>query len=226
MTIEHQNIPSNRVHEPKDVDSATSGQVYVADGTNSGSWSNLQDVSTSGMSAGQQVVSDGSGGSTEIREQGWGYFADSRDTAGSPVQTLTSGARTKFICNGSGQTTQKNPSDLTNPLWSVANNEHIPVAEFDTYTIRLTMIIENYAGATPYIETELDIGGVVNVVWAQTIPLLKSGAAEKVSVVIPVFTGATYLANGGEVYLTYNGSGTADVYANSVFITRDSKNYV
>lgn len=38
MAIEHDAIPNADLHEPKGASSATSGQVYVADGAGSGAW--------------------------------------------------------------------------------------------------------------------------------------------------------------------------------------------
>ena len=38
MAIEHDAIPNADLHEPKGVNAATSGQVYVADGVGSGAW--------------------------------------------------------------------------------------------------------------------------------------------------------------------------------------------
>ena len=36
--VEHVDIPDGERHEPKGADAATAGQVYVADGSNSGNW--------------------------------------------------------------------------------------------------------------------------------------------------------------------------------------------
>lgn len=41
MSIEHKNISDPNIHEPKDVAAATSGTVYVADGSGSGSWTKV-----------------------------------------------------------------------------------------------------------------------------------------------------------------------------------------
>jgi len=40
-TIEHKNITEANLHEPKGVSTASSGEVYVADGAGSGDWSTL-----------------------------------------------------------------------------------------------------------------------------------------------------------------------------------------
>jgi len=42
--VEHKNIGNANLHEPKDVSGATSGQVYVADGGGSGSWTTQSNI--------------------------------------------------------------------------------------------------------------------------------------------------------------------------------------
>ena len=42
--VEHSNIPNANLHEPKDVSTATAGQVYVADGAGSGAWTARENV--------------------------------------------------------------------------------------------------------------------------------------------------------------------------------------
>jgi hypothetical protein len=44
MTLEHKNIADPDIHEPKGVGAASAGQVYVADGAGSGSWTTNQVV--------------------------------------------------------------------------------------------------------------------------------------------------------------------------------------
>lgn len=41
MTVEHKNIADAQRHEPKGASTATPGQVYVADGAGSGSWTDI-----------------------------------------------------------------------------------------------------------------------------------------------------------------------------------------
>jgi hypothetical protein len=40
VSIQHKDIPDGDRHEPKGIASAASGDIYVADGTGSGAWSN------------------------------------------------------------------------------------------------------------------------------------------------------------------------------------------
>lgn len=194
--VTHSTLTDPYLHEPKGVAAATDGTSYVANGAGSGAWERIH---------------------------GWGQYQDSRTTVGTPAQNIATGVRTKFVCNGGFLTVERLPSDAAVPLWDVAANKHVPIAEFDTYDLRVTLTAQNYAGATPTLQMELDIGGGIGVIVSQTYSLLKGGAAQDMMFTFPVFTGATYFANGGEIYLTYTGTGTCDIYKNSVLAVRTSR---
>lgn len=225
-TVQHKDIPEAQLHEPKGASTANAGDTYIANGSGSGSWATADALGSGAALAGQILIADGSGGLDFMRYQGWSQWEDSRTTVGTPTQTLTAGARTKLINDGGTLTIQKNPSDLVSAMWNTTTNKHVPIAENDIYHIRLSFYAENYAGATPYIEVELDIGGSVGVIMGRDMSLRKGGAAQFMSLSFPVFSGSTYLANGGEFYLTYQGTGTCDIYKTSLLIVRESKNYV
>jgi hypothetical protein len=196
--VNHASLTGTDLHEPKGVAAAANGRTYVSDGAGSGSWTRIA---------------------------GFGQYQDSRTTVGAPAQTIATGVRTKFVCNGSGLIVERLPSDATVPLWDTTNNKHVPIAEFDTYDLRCTFTCQNYAGATPILLVELDIGGGIGVIESQTYALLKGGAAQDMVFTSPVFSGATYFANGGEIYLTYTGTGSCTIFKNSVLAVRTSKSY-
>lgn len=64
--VSHANLTGANLHEPKGVASATSGQVYVADGATSGTWTKIKTTHMYNLSAngtsGQTYIVDGSGG--------------------------------------------------------------------------------------------------------------------------------------------------------------------
>lgn len=194
---EHSTLTDPNLHEPKGVSTASNLGLYHANGSGSGSW---------------------------IKTLGFGQYQDSRRTVGTPAQTLTAGVRTKFICNGAFLTKERLPSDAVNPLWNVSTNKHAPIREDDVYEFRVTFTAQNYSGANPYLDCELDIGGSIGVILGETKSLVKSGAAMNLKFSDTVFTGSTYVPNGGEIYLTYQGSGTCVIYNNSVMISRLQRN--
>ena len=196
---EHVDLADPELHEPKGVAAAGAGMEYLADGAGSGSW---------------------------IRIQGWAQYSDTNTTVATPTQNIATGVRTQMINDGGTTSLAKDPSDLVDPLWNVTTNKIIPIAVMDTYNGRLSFSAENYAGVAPYVTVELDIGGALGVIWSETIPLLKSGGQQDLSMSIPYFTGSTFLTNGGTIYLTYTGTATCDIFKTSIFIARESKNYV
>lgn len=222
---EHNLLTGAQLHEPKGVATAAADTVYVANGAGSGVWTGVQNATGSAV-AGSVAVADGAGAGNFIRYQGWSQYQDSRITVGTPSQTLATGVRTKWINNGGAVTLEKAPSDATVPMWNTTTNKHIPIAPFDLYHLRISFEVANYAGASPDLEIELDIGGGIGVIFDRDVSLKKGGAAQAVSAAFPVYSGDTYLANGGEFYLTYTGTGTCTVYKSSLLIVRESKNYV
>lgn len=199
MTIEHNTIGAGEIHEPKGITTAPTGGLYVADGATTGTW---------------------------LRYQGWAQYEDSRTTVGTPSQTLTASTRTKWINDGGTLIIDKKPSDATVPMWDTTNYKHVPVANYDIFHLRMSFFAENYSGSTPYLDLELDIGGSIGVIFGRGVSLRKGGAAQFISMAFPVFAGTTYNANGAEFYLTYNGTGTCDIYKSSILIVRESKNFV
>jgi len=188
----------------------------------------VEAASTASTVAGGQWVSDGAGGGEFIRIQGWAQNTDTDTTVGTPTQNIATGVRTKWLNDGGSLDLDKLPSDIgaSGHLWNKATSVFEPIALFDTYNIRMTFKVQNYSGTTPDIKVELDIGGSLGVISAQTIPLLKGGAEQDIMMTFPVFAGSTMLTNGGTFYITFTGTGSCDVFDNSIFIVRESKNYV
>jgi hypothetical protein len=224
--IQHKDIPELQLHEPKGASTATAGSIYVSDGAGSGTWATADALGGGAAPAGATLVSDGSGGLTFARYQGWGQWQDTDTTVGTPSQNLTATARTLWTNDGGTSAIQKSPSDLINPLWDTSTNKIQPISTFDIYHVRIGFTAENYAGTTPYIQVELDIGGSIGAIFERDISLRKGGSAQEVSLAFPVYAGSTFLANGGSIYLTYQGTGTCDIYKSNILIVRESKNFV
>lgn len=224
--IQHRDIPDAQRHEPKGASTAAAGTAYVSDGAGSGTWATADALGSGAAGAGSVLVADGSGGLDFLRYQGWGQYRDSRRTVGTPTLTLTAGVRTKLICDGGLSTVEKLPSDAGASLWNTSTNKIVPIADFDMYHLRIGFWAENYAGTSPYIDFTLDIGAPIGEIVWRDIGLRKSGSTVKASLAFPVFAGSTFTTNGGEIYLTYNGTGTCDIYAVDILIVRESKNFV
>jgi hypothetical protein len=175
---------------------------------------------------GGMFVSDGAGGGEFIRVQGWEQYEDTAQAVGTPSQTIATGVRTLWTNDGGTLALQKPPSDAVSPLWNTTTNKIIPIAAFDTYNVRIGFKVQDYAGTTPDLKIEIDIGGTIGVIASRTVPLLKGGAEQSMLLVLPVFAGSTFLTNGGEIYLTFTGTGSCKIFNSSIMIIRESKNYV
>jgi len=177
---------------------------------------------------GGMFVSDGLGGGEFIRIQGWEQLTDTNTTVTTPTQTIPTGTRALWINDGGSSTISKLPSDVgvAGHLWDTVANKIVPIAAFDTYSVRVSFKAEDYAGTTPELRFELDIGGGLGVIVSHTIPLLKGGAEQPVTISFPVFTGSTFITNGGSIYLTFTGTGSCKIFDSSILIVRESKNYV
>tara|TARA_R110002050_G_scaffold291167_2_gene445460 strand:- start:31071 stop:31661 length:591 start_codon:yes stop_codon:yes gene_type:complete len=194
---EHKNLTGTNLHEPKGVAESSINKVYVSDGLGSGAWEKIM---------------------------GWEQYVDNRITDGTPAMALTSGVRTQFLCNGSTSIVSRPPSDAINPLWNVSTNLHKPIAAFDTYHLRFAFTASSYSGTSPYIDIELDIGGGIGTILSHTHTLIRSGAEQAGVINFSVYSGSTYLANGGGVFFTYSGTGTCNIHSTSVKVERISRN--
>lgn len=178
--------------------------------------------------AGSRFVSDGAGGGEHIRIAGFGHYRDSDLIYGTPDQELATGVRTLMTIDSLGTVVEKLPSDAGASLWNDTTNAIAPIAEFDTYSIRLGFAVQGYAGSTPQMLIELDIGGALGTIWERSLSIIKGGNEQFISPSFSIYAGSTFLANGGKFYLTYVGGGgtTCAVYQKQLFVNRVSKNYV
>lgn len=81
-TIEHSVLTTTELHEPKDVSTASSGEVYVADGLGSGSWEPSDNNTSHGSiySVDSDAVSIGSIGTTSQKFAGFASNGPSLNT--------------------------------------------------------------------------------------------------------------------------------------------------
>jgi len=172
---------------------------------------------------GSTFVSDGAGGGSFIRIQGFGQFQDTDTTVGTPSQNIATGTRTLWSNDGGTLSLQKSPSDLANPLWNVSTNLIQAIALYDVYSVSITFKCQNYAGAAPNIKCELDTGSTII---AETTSLLNAGSEQSIIFNFTVAANAAFIANDGKIYITYTGTGTCDIFGSDILIVRDSKNYV
>tara|TARA_R110000787_G_scaffold193899_2_gene305429 strand:+ start:12524 stop:13108 length:585 start_codon:yes stop_codon:yes gene_type:complete len=192
MTIEHNDIGVGEIHEPKGITTAPAGSIYVANGANSGAWANIH---------------------------GWAYY---KDNAG--AQTFTTSAA-KLSIDGLGSTTEIGylPTGVT-ALWDTTADKIVADTLGDSYAIRLDLPITAVTGSASILEMELDIGGgaTPSVVVVDRQISVAAGASKTVSVSFGIFSLATFMANGAQVFLKADAN-TVQITAPALLIQRVSK---
>ena len=177
-TIEHSALTSGELHEPKGADAASEGMVYVADGAGSGTWT--------------------------FSPLGWGTY---QDNAGNQIITTT---ETLLSNNGGGASTIETqlpyPIRGSSSLWDTVGNKITPVAAFDVYNVRLDLPVTAESGSPTELRIELDISGSGTYAGATIIVDRFANTGRVVPYIIslsyPVYSGTTFLANGGQFWLS------------------------
>jgi hypothetical protein len=186
--VEHSAIADPNIHEPKNVSTATANQVYVANGSGSGSWDDLEGttVASTGEAGGNKFLrEDGDNTSSWNQVEGadlisTGPVASGKvptaDGAGAvawkahpqgwgfyvdnaTAQTFTTTAA-KLSINGGAATTETTylPEGVTN-FWDTTADEILASGLGHSYNLRLDLPISNVTGSASILQMELDIGG-------------------------------------------------------------------
>lgn len=151
--------------------------------------------------------------------QGWANYADTQYTVSSPFSVA--GGTTVTLPNNAGTTINTYiPTGVTS-FYNSATSKITPNTLGDAYTINVRFSAKTSMN-NDFLEVGIDIGNPTTVT-AETKPFLKGANNEqKFNFVFPVFSLATFLANGGLIKVT-SGSGTLSIYNITYFITRTYK---
>lgn len=123
---EHKDIPESGLHEPKGVSTAAANRVYVANGSGSGSWSQVDANTLSGTMSNSAeadlvVVTDGSGG-----------FTTKEDTSSFGMLTLT-GNSTAISVTAAATSNLSSNSDYTQVSLTMASPTLLSMAAGSNY---------------------------------------------------------------------------------------------
>jgi len=191
MAIEHDVIPDGERHEPKGLSSAANGKVYISRGSDTGEWVYLP--------------------------MGWANYADN-----ATAQTFNSTAA-KLSIDGAGSTSDSSylPREIRGSaeLWNTTTDKITPIRAGDSYNVRLTLPITAKTGTPTILEVQLDIGGgaTPTIVVAEVDYAVAKAPPYTVTIGIPVFCLATFVTNGGQIFIATD-TGTVAITAPSIFI--------
>ena len=154
---------------------------------------------------------------------GYGFYTDSLAT---PTITVgTSPVLLTIDALGANSNSSQLPLEIrgSSELWTPLST-FTPILDGDGYDIRLDFTIDAKVGNPNYMTVDLDIGGGATpsiVIMSKRVEL-GSSTPYNVSFGTPIFTGATFKANGGQVFITTD-TGTVDISARQVLIKRDHR---
>ena len=160
--------------------------------------------------------------SDRFQPTGWGNYADGET---SPATLSVSTTPTKLLVDGTSSLSDYLPISIrgVSELWDTTTDKIIPITVGDSYDVRVNIEVTAKGGGASAINVILDIGGggspTINVVEAQ-IPITKSVPLTSIAT-FPIFTLATFIANGGQIFLSTD-TGTATVGSRSITIIRTS----
>lgn len=151
---------------------------------------------------------------------GWAQYRDNVYTSGSPL-VVNSGATATITNNAATTIATQLPFGVTS-LYNSGTSKITPQLDGDSYLInvRFTAVSNNNAGLA---DVSIDIGGAMNIIVQETVSLRKgSGQSQIVNLHFDVFSGSTFIANGGLIKLT-SIVGDTSIYDISYKITRTHK---
>lgn len=134
---------------------------------------------------------------------GWVQLSDSQyDTV--TRFPITSGVRTKLPNNANGVLDVTSMFGATT-IYDPATEKLTPDNFGDTYDWRVSFFADPTLNNRNFT-LELDIGGSQGVIWSKTIRLARgAGVDTKITETLDIYTLNTFIANGGELYVTCDG---------------------
>lgn len=174
MAIEHDAIVDGERHEPKGISSATSGQVYVANGATSGTW---------------QIPANAYFGS---------YLYEDTTTTGTPIAFTLANTQYELTNDGAGASSITFPTLGVADIWDVATNrfDFSGMALGDGFELRLTgQFVTSGANHALSLWIEFGIGGTPFQIPLLTQSNFKNAATHTISTHKGFFMGSTNVLN-------------------------------
>jgi len=167
------------------------------------------------------------------KDLGWANYVDTEwtdpDDAGgtqNPLQLNSGNSYTAILSNnalGSGTNISQWPSGQTEP-WDTATDKMVAVTDGDLYTLRVDFEARDGATAA-LLDFYIDIGGAVGEIVRRSISIQKGASVSThVSLTTTIFTGSTFVANGGTFYVSSASTGSnLDIWDVRFLIERSYK---
>ena len=159
---------------------------------------------------------------------GWGYYKDAGTTPATLSITTTA---SKIQIDGAGANSETSylplPIRGSGDLWDVTNDKITPILEGDSYTLRVDLTITAKTGGAGTIYLQLDIGGgaAPTIIIAEEDIAIAKTVPFSLSIPLPIFCLSTFVANGGQLFLTSD-TGTVTISDRAISIYRISSGVI
>ena len=162
-----------------------------------------------------QVVLD------QVEGKGWGMYDDDTYTLGSPLSVTSAGGNVLLPCDGAGSNTVTSEQPAEGALWDVVNDKIISDKSGNAFDVRIDFKAKN-DNLTGSFDIFFDIGDPSGIVVSSRTYTFPKGANTEVqfSIGIPLFSMATFVANGCKVYIDSTVGNTL-IYEISIFVKKD-----
>ncbi len=151
---------------------------------------------------------------------GWGRYLDSTYTIGSPL-SISSGVRATLTNNAVSKLETQLPTGVTT-FFNETTQKIIAINDGDAYTMSIRFKAEMSVN-NGYFDIDLDIGGTQGIISQESIVFTRgSGTEQRFDIDLTVFSGSTFVANGGTLSVTPQ-NGNMDIYDISFVIVRTHK---
>ena len=136
-----------------------------------------------------------------LNGQAWDFHLDAEYTD-IATRTILAGVRTKVTIDGLGGEDGHPPHEGEH-FWDTVTNKIIPSGLNDFGIVRFAVRGLSTVAAENRFELELDVGGSIPIIFQETGVFAKGAGVEQAfNFIIPLFAGADFVANGGELYIT------------------------
>lgn len=151
---------------------------------------------------------------------GWAQYTDTKYTSASPL-VIASGTRSKLVNNANTILKTQLPIGVTD-FFNKATNKLVGVNVNDVFQIDIRFKAKTSV-TNDYFDISIDIGGALNEITEDSRVFTKGANVEQTfNIHLGYFTGATFLANGGDIFIqTHNGD--LSFYGINYLITRVHK---
>lgn len=139
---------------------------------------------------------------------GWASYGDTVYTVGSPF-VVNSGVTATLGNNGATVMNSQLPYGVTS-WYNGTTNKFTPTSDGDYYLWTIRFKAKNTASLNAYFDIGIDVGGSLGVIFKETKLFVKgAGVEQDFTIVIPGFSGSTFVPNGGIPKVTSYGGNSS-----------------